>query len=264
MRVDCPQALGRRIARCSPLAMRSEISCSTIFSPRATEACSSSTKLPRSVVITKSLKLTETAPLVTPHLHMCRGKMRMSGLCKVEMSGFIQGRRADGTGANRVEHERTGAAEGVTRSRARPSEAGGSGTASAIERPPGTALADAAANSGRWRDRAWVARPGLEPENSRGHGAARVARLAPGVLSGIRPHAGRRAPGAPGSLGQPRDAAEMDECRRIVAEPPPKTTAGARLATTTCGFRRTGADGQIALSLAGRARPGLPPGGPDR
>src|SRR5438132_4433657 len=145
----------------------------------------------------------------------CRSKMRMSGLCKVEMSGFIQGRRADGTGANRVEHEGTGAVEGAARSRARPSETGGSGTASAIERPPGTALADAAANSGRWRDGAWVARPGLEPENSRGHGAARVARLAPGVLSGIRPHAGRRAPGAPGSRGQPRDAAEMDECRRI-------------------------------------------------
>src|SRR5437870_12845620 len=63
----------------------------------------------------------------------CRGKMRMSGLCKVEMSGFIQGGRQDGTGANRVECERTGAAEGVTRSRARPSEAGGSGATSATD-----------------------------------------------------------------------------------------------------------------------------------
>src|SRR5947209_1119272 len=53
--------------------------------------------------------------------------MRMSGLCKVEMSGFIQGGRQDGTGANRVECERTGAAEGVTRSRARTSETRGSG-----------------------------------------------------------------------------------------------------------------------------------------
>src|SRR5579862_4215512 len=62
--VDLPQPLGPRIAICSPLAMRSEISCSTIFSPRATEACSSSTKLPRSAVITKSLKVTESAAVV--------------------------------------------------------------------------------------------------------------------------------------------------------------------------------------------------------
>jgi hypothetical protein len=42
----------------------------------------------------------------------CRSKMRMSGLCKVEMSGFIQAGRRDGTGANRIERERTGAMEG--------------------------------------------------------------------------------------------------------------------------------------------------------
>src|SRR5437588_271847 len=53
------------MAICSPLAMRSEISCSTIFSPRATEACSKSTKLARSELITKSLKLTESAAVVT-------------------------------------------------------------------------------------------------------------------------------------------------------------------------------------------------------
>src|SRR2546428_5390345 len=63
----------------------------------------------------------------------CRSKMRMSGLCKVEMSGFIQGGRQDGTGANRVEHEGTGAAGGGTRSRTRTSETGGSGTASATD-----------------------------------------------------------------------------------------------------------------------------------
>ena len=42
--------------------------------------------------------------------------MRMSGLCKVEMSGFIQGGRRDGTGANRVERERAGTVEGVAAS----------------------------------------------------------------------------------------------------------------------------------------------------
>jgi hypothetical protein len=47
----------------------------------------------------------------------------MSGLCKVEMSGFIQGGRRDGTGANRVERERTGAAYSLAASRRRSSEA---------------------------------------------------------------------------------------------------------------------------------------------
>ena len=52
---------------------------------------------------------------------LCRSKMRMSGLCKVEMSGFIQGGRRDGTGANRVEREGTGGVEGFARSGARSS-----------------------------------------------------------------------------------------------------------------------------------------------
>src|SRR5260370_24462988 len=159
--------------------------------------------------------------------------MRMSGLCKVEMSGFIQGGRADGTGANRVECERTGSAEGVARSRARPSETGGSGAASAIERTAGPALAGPAASGRRWRDRAWAARSPLEPEDSRDLCAARVARLAPGALSGIRPHAGRRAPGAPGPLGQPRDAAAVDEHGRLVAPAKPAGESRPCVAATT-------------------------------
>src|SRR5258708_12690329 len=91
--------------------------------------------------------------------------MRMSGLWKVEMSGFIQGGRADGTGANRVEHEGTGSVEGAARSRARPSETGGSGAASAIERPAGPPPARPAASGRRWRDRAWTPRPPPQPEN---------------------------------------------------------------------------------------------------
>src|SRR5258708_34195566 len=182
--------------------------------------------------------------------------MRMSGLWKVEMSGFIQGGRADGTGANRVEHEGTGSVEGAARSRARPSETGGSGAASAIERPAGPALAGPAASGRRWRDRAWAARSPLEPEDSRDLGAARVARLAPRALSGIRSHAGRRAPGAPGPLGQPRDAAAVDERRGTVAEPPPRTPAGARLAAAPGRRWRTGGPGTPRLCRAvGRRAP---------
>src|SRR5260370_28647951 len=87
----------------------------------------------------------------------CRSKMRMSGLCKVEMSGFIQGGRRDGTGANRVEHEGTGSVEGAARSRARPSETGGSGAASAIERPAGPAPAGPAASGRRCAELAMAA-----------------------------------------------------------------------------------------------------------
>jgi hypothetical protein len=39
----------------------------------------------------------------------CRCRMRMSDLCKVEMSGFIPGGRRDGNGANCMERERAGA-----------------------------------------------------------------------------------------------------------------------------------------------------------
>jgi hypothetical protein len=38
----------------------------------------------------------------------CRCKMRMSGLCKVEMSGFMGGRGANGNGAHCLESTRTG------------------------------------------------------------------------------------------------------------------------------------------------------------
>src|SRR5437899_12290443 len=76
IRVDLPQPLGPRMAMCSPLEMCNEISCSTTFSPRATEACSRSTKLPRSEVITKSLKLTETAALVTCDLGRLHARTR--------------------------------------------------------------------------------------------------------------------------------------------------------------------------------------------
>src|SRR5258705_12994027 len=45
----------------------------------------------------------------------CRCKMRMSGLCKVEMSAFIGGRGRHGNGANRLEPTRTGPPAHATR-----------------------------------------------------------------------------------------------------------------------------------------------------
>src|ERR1700719_1797104 len=45
----------------------------------------------------------------------CRRKKRMSGLCKVQMSAFMDGRGPHGNGANRVEPTRTGPIESVAR-----------------------------------------------------------------------------------------------------------------------------------------------------
>src|SRR5580765_4803619 len=52
-------------------------------------------------------------------LDLCRRKMRMSGLCKVRMSGFMGGRGAHGDGANRFEPTRTGPTASATRSKAK-------------------------------------------------------------------------------------------------------------------------------------------------
>src|SRR5437879_3062590 len=259
--------------RCGPGAAASEI----VRAPARTDLCAVPCALPFRLMffIIAPSRSSRSGPIrrgvypptladVNKPTQTCRSKMRMSGLCKVEMYGFIQGRRADGTGANRVEHEGTGAVEGAARRRARPSETGGSGAASAIERPPGTALADAAANSGRWRDRAWVARSPLEPENSRDLGAACSAPAAPGPLCRIRAHTGGRASGTQRPGGEPGDAAPVDECRWFVAVAPAARESDACVAAAALCFRRTGDDGQLALSLAGSARPGLPLGGPDR
>ena len=50
---------------------------------------------------------------------VCRRKMRMSGLCKVEMSAFLRAGGPDGRGADGVEHEGAGAFEGVAPDHAR-------------------------------------------------------------------------------------------------------------------------------------------------
>src|SRR4029077_7946075 len=42
---------------------------------------------------------------------LCRCKVRMSGLCKVEMSGFMDGWGSHGNGAHRLEPTRTGPTE---------------------------------------------------------------------------------------------------------------------------------------------------------
>src|SRR6201984_2844195 len=84
----------------------------------------------------------------------CRRKMRMSGLCKVEMSGFMDGRGPHGDGANRFEPTRTGPLEGVVRDTAKAFNASSGGPEAENKRPTGAP--DAAPPS---RERGWG--PGL-------------------------------------------------------------------------------------------------------
>jgi hypothetical protein len=69
----------------------------------------------------------------------------MSGLCKVEMSGFMDGRGAYGNGAHRLEPTRTGPLESVARGKLEASDAGLSGRAAESNRPSGAT--DAAPHS---------------------------------------------------------------------------------------------------------------------
>src|SRR3972149_724491 len=59
-----------------------------------------------------------------PFRDACRCKVRMSGLCKVEMSGFMVAGRRDGTGADRVEPARARSVEGGARGRGTAPDAG--------------------------------------------------------------------------------------------------------------------------------------------
>src|SRR5271156_5103857 len=86
----------------------------------------------------ESLHLTDATFASQRNAAECRRKMRMSGLCKVEMSAFMEGRGPHGNGANRVEPTRTGSIESVAPgTAAAAADAPGSRGAAASKRPPG-------------------------------------------------------------------------------------------------------------------------------
>jgi len=66
----------------------------------------------------------------------------MSGLCKVAMSAFVEGRGPYGDGANHFEPTRTGPLESVARGEAEAPFAGSSSRGPEGNRPPGAANAD--------------------------------------------------------------------------------------------------------------------------
>src|SRR5580698_10976006 len=94
----------------------------------------------------------------------CRCKVRMSGLCKVEMSAFMDGRGPHGNGANHVEPTRTGPIESVARGTAEAVDAGSSGRAVESKRPSRAADAAAPARARRSLPGSRTARPAIEPQ----------------------------------------------------------------------------------------------------
>src|SRR6202050_2672181 len=119
----------------------------------------------------------------------CRRKMRMSGLCKVEMSAFMDGRGPHGNGANHFEPTRTGPIEGVARGTAETADAGSSRRATENKRPPRAADAAAPARARRSLPGSRTARSTIESQAGGPLGAEDSGTPAP-ALCGFRTHTG--------------------------------------------------------------------------
>src|ERR1700719_3271876 len=142
--------------------------------------------------------------------------MRMSGLCKVEMSAFIGGRGPHGDGANRYELTGTGQIARATRGPAEADHADRSRQAAADQR---SAYPSAAVTSGRVRGPsgdAWITRTKIQPQISRVLGAEDFDSGA-ATLRGLRTHPSCRALGPGGIASEPRDAAQVDGEGQLVA-----------------------------------------------
>src|SRR5580698_8213279 len=120
---------------------------------------------------------------------MCRCKVRMSGLCKVEMSAFMDGRGPHGNGANHFEPTRTGPIKGVARGTAEAADAGGSRRATENKRPPRAADVAAPARARRSLPGSRTARSTIESQAGDPLGAEDSGTPAP-ALCGFRTHTG--------------------------------------------------------------------------
>src|SRR5215475_8890699 len=134
----------------------------------------------------------------------------MSGLSKVEMSGFMGRRGAYGNGAYRFEPARPGSIKGAARSTAKAFDAGGGRQAAEGDGPSGPATAVGAQEARRERRGSWAARPSIESQagcfvraEDSGPGTAAVRRL--------RADSGCRTLSQGGMGGEPRDPAEVDD-----------------------------------------------------
>src|ERR1700734_1076886 len=193
----------------------------------------------------------------------CRRKMRMSGLCKVEMFAFMDGRGPHGNGANHFEPTRAGPIESVARGTAEAVDASSSGRAAESKRPPRAADAVAPARARRSLPGSRTARPAIEPQAGDPPGAEDSGAPAP-ALCRFRTHTGRGTLGPGGFFGEPGNAAEVDDPGSLVAAAFPARENDPRMAGAPSLLRGVGDGGTLSVPLAGGARSGLPSDRPDR
>src|ERR1700722_12252551 len=141
--------------------------------------------------------------------------MRMSGLCKVEMSAFIGGRGPHGNGANRFERTGTGQIARATRGPAEADHADRSRQAAEDQRSPYPSATVWPGGTRRPSGDAWITRTKIQPQISRALGAENFDSGA-ATLCGLRTHPGCRALGPGGVVGEPRNAAQVDGEGRLV------------------------------------------------
>src|SRR5450755_4578249 len=103
--------------------------------------------------------------------------MRMSGLCKVEMSASMDGRGPYGNGAKHVEPTRTGPIESVAGGKAEASFAGSSSEAAESNRPSSAANAAWDSRARGWCRGSRTTRPAIEPQTRGPMGTQDYARL---------------------------------------------------------------------------------------
>src|SRR3984885_13405890 len=192
-----------------------------------------------------------------------RRKMRMSGLCKVGMSAFMEGRGPHGNGANHVEPTRTGPIKSVARGTAETVDAGRSRRAAESKRPPRAADAAAPARARRSLPGSRTARSTIEPQVGGPLGAEDSGTPAP-ALCGFRTHTGCRTPVAGRFFGEPGDTTEVDDPGSLVGGGVPARENDPRMAGAPSLLRWVGDAGQLAVPLAGAAGAGLPSDRPDR
>src|SRR5438874_13685445 len=174
-------------------------------------------------------KPTATSDFRQPDQPSCRRKMRMSGLCKVEMSAFMDVRGPHGDGANHFEPTRTGPIESAARGTAEASFAGSGSGAAESNRPPGAADAAADSRARGWCPGSRITRPAIEsqaggPLGAEGFGSRGSA------LCRLRAHAGRRTLSQGWFRVEPGDSADVDDQSGLLASALPAGEKDPRVA----------------------------------
>src|SRR5580704_7629957 len=187
----------------------------------------------------------------------CRRKMRMSGLCKVEMSASMEGRGPHGNGANHFEPTRTGPIESVARGTGEASLAGSSSGAAENNRPAGAADAAADSRARGWCPGSRITRPAIESQAGGRLRTESFSSRGP-ALCRLRTHAGRRTLSQGWFPGEPGDPAEVDEQSGLLASALSAGEKDPRVAGAKSQFRGAGDAGQFSFPLAGGSRSSLP------